>query len=68
MVSVVLAGREKHSMMWVGIADKTNLAKVTLPDILRFLDFQLQSFASSLEIRSLKLECLGEIVWIGKPR
>lgn len=68
MVSVVLAGREKHCMMWVGIADKTDLANVTLPDILRFLDFQLQSFASSLEIRSLKLECLGEIVWIGKPR
>lgn len=60
MVSVVLVGSRKHCMMWVGIADRKDLASVTLPAILRVLDFQLQSLASRLEMRSLKLECLGE--------
>lgn len=67
MVSVVLVDSRKHCMMWVEIADKTDLASVSLPAIFRDLDFQLQSLASNLEMRSQKLECLGERVWSGKP-
>lgn len=47
-------------MTWVGIADKTDFAKVTLPAIVKDFDFQF-SFDSSFEKRWLKSVCFGEL-------
>lgn len=68
IISEVLTGSWKHCIMCVGMAESTDLANVSLPAMVNVLVFQLHNLASSREMRLLKSECLGDLIWIGKPR
>lgn len=62
IVSVSLTGSWKHYIICVGMAERTDLARVNCPFIVKVFVFHFHSLASRWEIRLLKLECLGD--WI----
>lgn len=68
IISVVLTGNWKDCIKWVGMAERTDLAKVNQPAIVKVFVFQLHNLAYRWGIRLLKLKCVGDWIWIGKPR
>lgn len=68
IIFVVLVGKITYCIIWVGIEDMTNMAKVTRLAIVKVFVFQLASLPDRVLRRNEKSQCLGERLRSGKPR
>lgn len=60
IIFVVLVGKITYCIIWVGIEDMTNMAKVTRLAIVKVFVFQLASLPDRVLRRNEKSQCLGE--------